>query len=146
MVLAAALWVAGIGAAAAQTDVDSSRGTVTEGRETDTLQERTGAEGTTQGGSQRLETSPPDRSDEFRDAAGQPAQRPDLRRPPADITPGAREATVPGEAGNVPADQTGRPAGGGAAGLTIGAIFLALIVFILYRRSRRVDTGPYDRP
>lgn len=132
LVLAAALMLGGISAGLAQTESDSSRAPVSD---QDVDRQRPAAEA--------------DR--ELRDApAGgvSPTQQRDLRRPPAggtDMAPGteARPGGAPGEETAADArvgDQ------GGNAGLVIGGLFLALIVFILYRRSRRVDTTPYNRP
>lgn len=131
LVLAAALMLGGITAGFAQ-ETD---------RRGDTLHEQDSR------GTSRAREQSTDR-DELRDAAGSPmpTQQRDLRRPQG----GVNDATTPGmergaAAGAEDRAVTGEAAGAGNAGLVIGGLFLALIVFILYRKSRRVDP-PYTRP
>lgn len=151
LVLAAAVMVLGAGAGLAQTEGNSSRATHAEQdvdrQRTDSLHSQGQGAGSATGSQQGGGIKDPNR--DMRDApsgAMSPAQQRDMRRPPAggaDVTPGeTRSGATPGE--DAAADA--RVGDGGNAGLVIGGLFLALIVFILYRRSRRVDTTPYNRP
>lgn len=80
---------------------------------------------------------------DLRDAAGAPSQQQqrELQRPPAPVPP--EQQAAPGER-NIPLEQPATR--GGGAGLIIGGIFLALIVFVLFRRGRRSETGPQNKP
>lgn len=143
LVLAAALMLGGVTVGLAQTESNSSREAVfgESERGNDTLHERDAR------GQTRTQEQSADR-DELRDAAGSPVptQQRDLRRAPGGVndaaTPGMQRGAAAGAEDQAVAVEN---VGAGSAGLVIGGLFLALIVFILYRRSRRVEP-PYTRP
>lgn len=87
-----------------------------------------------------------EQNEDLRDAPAAQQQQRQMQRPP--VAPDQREA-VPADQRNLPAERR-LPADGaarsGGMGLIIAGVFLALIVFVLFRRGKRTDTTHYNKP